>query len=51
MDSIKLLRSASLLEHGYLQHADAEYLEHHNIMYHMYLVSKGLPLNDSIAFA
>lgn len=31
----------------YVQHAGAAYLEHHNLMYHVYLVPRSLRLKDS----
>lgn len=34
--------------HEYLQHAGAEHLKHHNLRLYVYLVPKGLPLNDSM---
>lgn len=36
-------------EHGHLQQAGANHLDHHNLRYHEHLVSEGLPLNNSLA--
>lgn len=51
IDDIKLSPFNIFVGHGYLQHAGAEYLAHHNLRYHVNLVFIGIPLNDPIAFA
>lgn len=35
---------------GYSQHADAKYLQHHNLRYHLYFVPYGMSLTHSIPF-